>query len=154
MRGRPGELVESFVGELDVGGGTPDGHCVVCGAPEAEPGWASMFIVHVARDFDEDRGYGWLGPVRVGLNDQDKVFRLKVWPPRWLLVARHCGDDVVSVRVVLFNEVKIIFRRMRLVGVAEHGLHGGLGRGRGDLVRGRGRRERTRCRGVAFHLAS
>ena len=71
-----------------------------------------------------------------------------------LPVVRHCGDDIVSVRVVLFNEVKPIFRKMRLVAVAEHGLHGGLGRGVDDLVRGRGRRGRTRFWGVAFHLAS
>ena len=37
--------------------------------------------MHIAKDFDNDRGYGWLGLDGVGLNNQDKVFRLKVWPP-------------------------------------------------------------------------
>ena len=81
VRRYPGKVVEAFVRELDVGGGTDDGHCVVCGVPEAESGWASTSIMLVAGDFDQDRGYGWLGLVGVGLNDQDKVFGLKVCPP-------------------------------------------------------------------------
>jgi hypothetical protein len=67
----PGERVKTRVG-------AHDSHRVGSRAPEAESGWERV-SVHGAREVDEDGRYGWLG-LRVGLNTQCEVFRLKVGP--------------------------------------------------------------------------
>ena len=56
----PGEVMEPLVFNLHITSRTKDGHCVTHNTPEAKSGWKTM-STSTSGDFDEDRGYGWLG---------------------------------------------------------------------------------------------